>query len=208
MSLLAKGAEETVSPAQSESGFYSRYFLIPRRMVSKTHPRSHTSELRPYETAVRDDYIETDSLANMPRGLVLFAGSERHLLSHPDSPPPQAVLEIRLRACGLSIHGPSLWAVPGSPHFFMKCMDAALSPLRQLVFRILNYIDDWLILAQSEDALLSHRSVLLRHLECLGLRVNFAKSVLSPSQRILFLGAVIDSARIRAVVTQERALAI
>ncbi len=66
---------------------------------------------RPYETAVQNDHIETDPLASMPRGLVLFAGSERHLLSHPDSPPPRAVLEIRLRGSGLLIHGPSLWAV-------------------------------------------------------------------------------------------------
>ncbi len=69
---------------------------------SKTHSWSQTSESNPYETAVQDDYIEADPLANMPRGLVLFAGSERHLLSHPNSPPPQAVLEIRLRGSGLS----------------------------------------------------------------------------------------------------------
>ncbi|KAL0148623.1 hypothetical protein M9458_056063, partial [Cirrhinus mrigala] len=36
--------------------------------------------------------------------------------------------------------------------------------------RILNYLDDWLILAQLEDELLSHRSFLLSHLDCLGLR--------------------------------------
>ncbi len=87
---------------------------------------------------------------------------------------------------------------------FTKCMDVALSSLRQLVIRILNY----LILAQSEDELLYHRSVILGHLECLGLRVNFAKSALSPSQQIPFLGTVIDSARTRAVVTSERVLAI
>ncbi len=29
-----------------------------------------------------------------------------------------------------------------------RCMDAALSPLRQMGIRILNYLDDWLILAQ------------------------------------------------------------
>ncbi len=45
---------------------------------------SQTSELRPYETAVKDDYIEADPLANMPRGLVLFTGFERRLLSHPN----------------------------------------------------------------------------------------------------------------------------
>ncbi len=63
-------------------------------------------------------------------------------------------------------------------------MDAVLFPLRQLGIHILNHLDDWLILALSEDELLSHRSVLLSHLECLGLRVNFAKSALSPSQQV------------------------
>ncbi len=36
-------------------------------------------------------------------------------------------------------------------------------------------LDDWLILAQSEVELLSHRTLILSHLERLGLRVNFAK---------------------------------
>ncbi len=56
--------------------------------------------------------------------------------------------------------------------------------------------------------LLSHRTLLLSHLESLGLRVNFAKSALSPSQRVSFLGTVLDSAQIRAVIVPERALAI
>ncbi len=46
--------------------------------------------------AVQDDYIEADPLANIARGLVLLAGSERRLLSHPDNPPLQAFLEIRI----------------------------------------------------------------------------------------------------------------
>ncbi len=74
--------------------------------------------------------------------------------------------------------------------------------------RILNYLDDWLILAQSEVELLSHRTLILSHLERLGLRVNFAKSALSPSQWISFLGTVLDSAHMRAVIAPERALAI
>ncbi|KAI2657603.1 Protein P [Labeo rohita] len=56
--------------------------------------------------------------------------------------------------------------------------------------------------------LLSHRYFLLSHLDCLGLRVNFAKSALSPSQQILFLGTVLDSTLMRAVVMPEHALAI
>ncbi len=34
-----------------------------------------------------------------------------------------------------------------APRTFTRCIDAALSPLRQMGIRILNYLDDWLILA-------------------------------------------------------------
>ncbi len=36
-----------------------------------------------------------------------------------------------------------------SPRTYTKCMDAALAALRLQLIRILNYIDDWLILAQT-----------------------------------------------------------
>ncbi len=91
----------------------------------------------------------------MPRGLVHVAGSERCVLSHLDSPPSQTILEIRIRRGGISIQGPAVWAIPCSPHFTW-CMDAALSPLRQMGIHILNYLNDWLILTnmnQGSDTL-------------------------------------------------------
>ncbi len=172
--------------------------LLPRPQKGwwpPAHPRSQTPESRPHETAVQDDHAEADTLADSHRGLVLFSGSERCILSHPDSPPSQTILEIRLRGSGLPVHGPTLWAVSAPPYFYEV---HGLSPLRQMGIRILNYLDDWLILAQSEVELLSHRTLILSHLERLGLRVNFAKSALSPSQRVSFLGTVLDSARMRA----------
>ncbi len=96
-----------------------------------------------------------------------------------------------------------------APPTFTRCMDAALSPLRHRGIRILNYLDDWLILAQSQVVLTSHKTLLLSHLDCLGLRVNFAKSILlSPSQRVPFLGTVIDSVQMTATVSAERATKI
>ncbi len=77
-----------------------------------------------------------------------------------------------------------------APRTFTRCMDAAISPLRQMEIRILDYLVNWLILAQS--VLTSSKTLLLSHLDCLGLRVNFAKSILSPSQPVSFLGTVID----------------
>ncbi len=44
--------------------------------------------------------------------------------------------------------------------------------------------------------------------EWVRLRLNLAKSTLSPSQRISFLGTVLESAQMRAIVTPERVLAV
>ncbi len=119
----------------------------------------------------------------MHRGLVHVAGSERCILSYRGCPSSQMILEIRIQRGGISIQGPTIWAVPG-------------------------YLDDWLILAQSEAVSTSHKTHLISHLGCLGIRVNFAKSILSHSQRVSFLGTVIDSVQMTATVSAERATMI
>ncbi|XP_067298541.1 sialoadhesin-like [Pseudorasbora parva] len=77
-------------------------------------------------------------------------------------------------------------------------MDAALAPMRLQGIRVLNYIDNWLIMAKSHEMAIRHRDVILAHLRCLGLRLNTAKSVLIPAQRTTFLGVVWDSTSMRA----------
>ncbi len=55
---------------------------------------------------------------------------------------------------------------------FTKCMDAALVPLRFQGIRVLNYLDDWLILAHSREFVSHHRDIVLHHIRSLGLRMN------------------------------------
>ncbi len=74
--------------------------------------------------------------------------------------------------------------------------------------RILNYLDDWLILAQSQDQLCEHRDLVLSHLSQFGFRVNWEKSKLSPMQRISFLCMELDSVNQTACLTQERAQSV
>ncbi len=95
-----------------------------------------------------------------------------------------------------------------SPRVFTKVVEGALTPLREVGVRILNYLDDWLILAQSREQLGDHRDLVLRHLSQLGLRVNWEKSKLSPVQRISFLGVELDSVSMTARLTEERAQAV
>ncbi len=49
-----------------------------------------------------------------------------------------------------------------SPRVFTKVVEAALVPLREQGVRILNYLDDWLILAQSRRQLSAHRDLVLK----------------------------------------------
>ncbi len=95
-----------------------------------------------------------------------------------------------------------------SPRVFTKVVEGALTPLREVGVRILNYLDDWLILAQSREQLGDHRDLVLRHLSQLGLRVNWEKSKLSPVQRISFLGVELDSVSMTARLTEEHAQAV
>ncbi len=128
MNLLEKGAIEIVPPAQSESGFYSHYFLVPKK-DSGLRPILDLRLLKshPDEKIVQYDHFETDPLANMPRGLVCVAGSERRLFSHPDSPHHRLFLRFAFERVAYQYQvlpfGLSL-----APRTFTRCMDAAGNP--------------------------------------------------------------------------------
>ena len=79
-----------------------------------------------------------------------------------------------------------------------------LLPMCELGVCILNYLNDWLILAQSREQLCEHRDMVLSHLSHLGLRVNWEKSKLTPGQRISFLGMELDSINMTARLTKAR----
>ncbi len=91
-----------------------------------------------------------------------------------------------------------------APRTFTKCMDAALAPLRLQGIRVLNYLDDWLILAHSRELVSRHRDIVLDHIHSLGLRMNAKKSVLLPSQRTVFLGVRLDSVQMQARLAPAR----
>ncbi len=68
----------------------------------------------------------------------------------------------------------------------------------------MNYIDDWLIIAQSHQLAVWHRDVILAHMKELGLRLNAKKSVLSQLERTTFLGVAWDSTSMQARLSPAR----
>ncbi len=203
--LLAKDAIELVPPAEMKLGFYSPYFIVPKkggglrpildlrvlnRALHKLPFRMLTQRrifqcIRPFDwfaaIDLKDVYFHV-SILPRHRPFLRFAFEGR-------------AYQYKVLPFGLSL----------SPRVFTKVVEAALVPLREAGIRVLNYLDDWLILAQSRALLCEHRNTVLSHLSRLGLRVNWEKSKLSPVQRISFLGMELDSVNLTARLSVERA---
>ncbi len=203
--LLAKDAIEPVPPADMGSGLFSPYFIVPKkggglrpildlrvlnRALHKLPFKMLTQKrifgcVRPLDwfaaIDLKDAYFHV-SILPRHRPFLRFAFDSR-------------AYQYKVLPFGLSL----------SPRVFTKVVEAALIPLREQGVRILNYLDDWLILAQSRRQLFAHRDLVIKHLSLLGLRVNWEKSKLVPTQRISFLGMKFDSVNQTARLTQERA---
>ncbi len=176
------------------SGFYSPYFIVPKksgglrpildlrvlnRVLHKLPFKMLNPCIRPQDwfavIDLKDAYFHVSILPQC-RPFLRFAFEGW-------------AYQYKVLPLGLSL----------SPRVFTKVVEAALVPLRERGVRILNYLDDWLILAQSRDQLCAHRDLVLRHLSQLGLRVNWEKSKLTAlaSIKSLEFGPADSSATLR-----------
>ncbi len=203
-SLLQKGAIEEVPQSEVEQGFFSRYFLVPKRdgglrpildlrrlnlslykgkfkMLTMRTIMSQVQEGDWFVTIdLKDAYFHIQVVQRHRRFLRFAFGGKAY--------------QYNVLPFGLAL----------APRTFTKCMDAALAPLRLQGIRVLNYLDDWLILAHSRELVSRHRDIVLGHIHSLGLRMNAKKSVLLPSQRTVFLGVRLDSVQMQARLAPAR----
>ncbi len=124
---------------------------------------------------------------------VLFPRSKRGTVS---SPVTWRMPTSTFRDTGSSSGSPSVERLTNTrfyPWASTKCMYVALALLRLQGIRILNYQDDWLILASSREQVIRHRDSLLLRLHALALWLNGQKSVLAPVQQTIFLEVCLDS---------------
>ena len=91
-----------------------------------------------------------------------------------------------------------------APWTFTKVMKPMMTLLRSWGIRIIIYIDDMLILANSKKEASQHLEVLVFLLEALGFIINQEKSLLSPVQEIEFLGLMVDSLAIQLKLPGEK----
>ncbi len=164
MSLLVKGAVETVCPAQSMSGFYTRYLLVPKkdgglRPILDLRYLNHALMKQTFRMITSKQI-----LSQIYPGDWFFSLDLKDACIHIQIAPHHRRF-LRFTFKGVAYQNTVLpFGLSLALRTFTKCMDVALFLLRQMGIRILNYLDDWLILAKSEDELPSHRCVILSYL--------------------------------------------
>jgi hypothetical protein len=91
-----------------------------------------------------------------------------------------------------------------APRVFTILMKPVVAALRQRGIRLVIYLDDILIMAESQALALHHAASTLNLLEGLGFIVNYKKSQLVPCQKIDFLGFLIDSTNLTLQLPGEK----
>jgi hypothetical protein len=92
-----------------------------------------------------------------------------------------------------------------APWVFTKTLKPIAAQLRQLGARLIIYIDDILIMAESETLVRNHVMGLIFLLENPGFIVNHPKSQVSPTQKLDFLGFTINTCQVpRAPPTRRQ----
>ncbi|KAK2564054.1 hypothetical protein P5673_012272 [Acropora cervicornis] len=96
------------------------------------------------------------------------------------------------------------FGLASAPRVLTKLMKPVVALLQQLGIRLIVYLDDMLMMAQSRDIALHLTSTALDLLQGLGFMINFLKSVLVPSTKMEFLGFVVDSISLSLALPRDK----
>jgi len=204
-SLLHKRVVEVVENVSSP-GFYSRFFVVPKKTVGKWRSildlhvlnRDHIRTQRfKMDTAelVRQDLKEGDwatsvDLTDAYFQVKIHVNSRKYLRFGILG----KVYQFRALVMGLS-PSPEVFTMVGKP---LKIY------LQKRGVHIRQYLDDWLIFSGREDLTVAHTQLVVQVARQLGFLLNEEKSELNPKQSFLFLGYWFDLAQGIVRVNDDR----
>ena len=199
--LQTKGAIELVS---SEPGFYSRLFVTPKvtggwRPVIDLSRLNRFIRLSPFRMETAQSVLQSLRPGDWMVSLDL-QDAYLQVPVHPDS-------RSYLRFC----IGPHTYqfralcfGLSSTPQVFTRVMAPVSSIMNRHGFRILRYLNDWLVLGSSREEIVRARDFLLSLCDEFSVLVNLAKISLNPTQTIDYLGMSFQSTPLRAFPMQAR----
>ena len=190
--MISKGA---ITPVESgtENGFVSSIFLVPKKdgghrpiinlkRLNYFVPHHHFKMEGIH--MLKDLLKQGDFMAKIDLKDAYFAV--------PISEPDKKYLRFRWKSQMYQFNCLP-FGLSCAPWVFTKITKAVAAVLREMGVRIIMYIDDMLIMAESETLLRDHVKGVVYLLENLGFVINFPKSSLEPKRALEFLGFQVDS---------------
>ena len=200
------GAGVPRSPPQTShrTGFYSRLFVV-QKDSGAWRPIIDLSTLNTYITSQRFHMETPQSVLRSIRPGDWMISLDLQDASLQDPIHPESRWYLRFTMGGVSYQFRVLcFGLTTAPQVFTRLMAPISAILHRYGIRMLRYLDNWLILAESRTTCLQARDRLLQVCEELGLQVNFRKSSLIPSQDMTYLGMQIQSVRFIAKPTERQ----
>ncbi|KAL0151550.1 hypothetical protein M9458_053132 [Cirrhinus mrigala] len=203
-SLLRKRAIRVVPPEDSHQGFYSRYFVIPKRggglrpildlRILNKHLRKYKFKMPTFKTPSHfiheKDWFTLVDLEDVNFHIGIY-------------PAHRKFLRFAYQGTAYEFMTVPFW-LSLAPRTFCRCIEAALSLLRTAGLRVSAYLDNLLLCSPSRQQAETDTKMLVSHLERLGFKINETKSCLVPTQEIVYLGLRLNSDQYQAFLSEER----
>lgn len=192
-SLLLKGAIRPVPPHDQKRGYYSTYFLVPKKdggyrpilnlrwlNLSVRYRRFRMETLRTIIAVVRPGmWMASIDLKDAYFHIPIHSAHHRFLRFKFAG----VVYEYRCLPFGLS----------SAPWLFTKMLLPVLAHLRRRGILVFAYLDDLLVLAPSPSVLRESVAQVAESLRKLGFLINMKKSETEPTQRLVYVGGEFDT---------------
>ena len=197
--------KNAVEQVHSQSmGFYSRMFVVPKvtggwRPIIDLSPLNKMVQVTKFkmETAQQvlssinpGDWMVSIDLKDAYFQVPIHPKSRKYLRFQWEGIPYQ----FKVLCFGLST----------APQVFTRVMGSVATLCHRQGIRLHRYLDDWLIVAESRQEIVAARDWVLRLTDNLGLLVNWDKSDLSPTKRLVYLGMDIDTDLALAFPSEKR----
>ena len=202
--LLQKGAIQVVPSKDILDGFYSRYFLVPKK-DGGLRPILDLRDLNKFLAVRKFKMVTLESIIHLLRQgdwfmVVDLKDAYFHITIHKSHRK-----YLRLLFNNIVYQFAALpFGLSTAPRTFTKCMAPVAAYLRLQGIQVYPYIDDWLIVSKSKHQALQDTQYVLHTLQALGLTINQEKSKLSPSQFVDYIGARIDSVQAQMFMPPDR----
>ena len=207
--LVEKGAVERVAPLPlHQPAYYSTLFLVPKSDCT-VRPVFNLRQLNSY-LVVPHFKMEGLNVARLTlrRGDWLFKVDIKDAFFHvPVHPGLRDWLRFKWQGC--HYHFSALpFGLSASPRAFTKVLREALRMARERGLRLVQYADDILGMATSRVAAGKDVAWLMAHLRRLGFLINMGSSVVEPTQRLIFLGFVVDTVKFSFFLPKDKRKAL